>query len=308
MFDYVKFISNKIDIPQLLQNPLLSFKGEYCNKTYEITSNKLIGTHNGMTFIVYDSGTVKIQGSLHKYYNFTKGVYAPNQLNKKQKEKGFNGNDFGLEELMFVINDFREIFQINLTELKVINLEIGLNLELKHEVEKILCYLINHKGTLFSSEIGSQINYKYCKHYQFIIKCYDKALQYGITKNLLRIEIKYIKMEKHNKQGLFVFDDFIKRESLDYLLENLRRAWSEIIMYDYTINKRGLTKKEQNKLKDYSNPSYWKSIKSNRLDRPKKHFKLITNKHSKNTQEEINKMIESKWNRLSKGVTNDHFI
>ena len=92
MVDFVKLVIPPRCVNSLLSNSYLEFKQEYNEATCELTP-KHTAEYKNMVFIIYDnSDYAELRGSLHKYYN-----------------EGFhNANDFGLNELLCVVN-----YQIN---------------------------------------------------------------------------------------------------------------------------------------------------------------------------------------------------
>lgn len=294
MIDFVKIKVVGSKKENWTNNPLLDFKGEYHFSTGE-ASNKIAAEYNNMVFKIFPSGLMLIQGSLHKYYNFLKGIKAPNQHTIEEINKGFNGTDFNCYQLAYAINHLKKTFCFNSGY--VTNAEIGLNIKHSFETELILNGLMMHKGKCFNTPLNN--SYRRLEHSHYKIKCYNKALQYGMDEELIRFEIHYNKSKYLKEIGLVTIDDFLKAEVLDGALNLLLIKWWEILMYDYTINEELVCDKVKSKLKDYKNVSYWRGIMSNHLDRPKKHYKIIEGKFSQNISGKLSKLMINKWSVLS---------
>lgn len=118
----------------------------------------------------------------------------------------------------------------------------------------------------------------------------------------LRIELKITKTEELKKIGLRTFAD-INANTLEKAKQMLLNRFEEVMHYDYTINKKGLTKAQNQLLKNYSNPRYWiYDIEPKYRDRHKKRLKEITLKYSKNLHQQLRQNIIQKCvtiNRLS---------
>lgn len=296
MIDYVKAEVYGCNFTDWLDIEYLDFKGTHSTKTGLIES-KNVAKYNNLTFTIYDSGLMVVSGSLHKYYNRLQNIKAPNQHTKEQIEKGFNGNDFNYTQLSYVLNDLRNKFNIDLNQSIIRNIEFGLNILHNFITEKILDYLMLHKGKLFYKPLS--ISYRELIHTQYFIKCYDKAHQYGMKGNIMRFELKFKKMKQVNDIGIIYLSDLTKRNLLDNAKDELLNRWNEILIYDYTIAESQISEPEQILIMQFKNPIYWKGVKSNHLDRPKKKYYELEAKYSEQLKEKIDTLIKYQWKHLN---------
>lgn len=75
----------------------------------------------------------------------------------------------------------------------------------------------------------------------------------------------------------------------------LLRRFDEVIYYNYTIDKKQTTNRENKLLTVYSNPRYWiEDLKSNHRDRHKKKLIFLIEKYSENLHQKIRHDIEQK--------------
>jgi len=316
--DYVKVEVYGCNYDNWTKNQFLEFEGNYWLNT-GLIEGEIVAQYNNLTFTIYESGKMCFKGSLHKYYNRLQKVKAPSQHTKKEIEKGFNGNTFNYTQLCYVLKDLNNKFNINLGQSILRNIEFGLNIAHQFNTEKILDNLMFHKGKLFCNPKST--NYKELLHTQYRIKCYNKSLQYGIKNNLMRYEIHFKKMKQVNDIDIVYLSDLKNRSLLNKVKNVLLIYWKEILFYDYTINESLLTHKEQVLILQFKNPLYWKGIKSNHLDRPKKKYYGIEAKHSMQLKNKISELIKNQWEQLNTNcvtfdqhfkpknnncVTNDH--
>jgi hypothetical protein len=105
LIDFIKIILKDFERSKLECNPLLDFfdtinltTGEM--KTTNRNGNKVTpsknASYNGLEFKIYDTGTISITGSLHKYWNA--GAH--------------NYNDFNIYGVLGVLSDLKSKFDI----------------------------------------------------------------------------------------------------------------------------------------------------------------------------------------------------
>lgn len=308
MIDYVKILVIHIDITQLLELPFLEFKTVFSEKTGELSSKK-VAEYKFCKITVFDNGIVLFTGSIHKFLNELEGIKSPNhKINKPYK--GFNGNDFNLEGIIEVREHLKNLFDCRPENLIFQNIELGVNIKTPFNPKLILDGLILHKGAGF--EYRFVRSYAQSIHSKFIFKIYDKGLQYGMSENTLRVELKITKMKEVEKIGIKTFAD-INEKTLEKSANLLLSRWNEILLFDSTVKKKELTKREKEMLSNYSNPRFWiNELKPNHRDRHKKRLIKIISEHSDNIQKEIYNLIEDKCviiNRLPDNkmcVINNH--
>ncbi|MDQ6470062.1 hypothetical protein RB619_05340 [Flavobacterium sp. LHD-80] len=275
-------------LPDILEaNPLLNFFDNINVVTGEIKSTNKIGNkitpsktayYRGLEFKIYETGTIIMVGSLHKYWNGGEHNY----------------NDFGIDEVREVLNDLKEKFGIDPKQCVLKCLEIGINITPPIETNSILDNCFLHKTKPFESQKNSfEGKYKQVQHAQYFVKIYNKALQYlskgiKIETEIMRFEIKYTKMQKLNRLGIFTLQDL-----MDYGLHNFKKEllkeWHNVLFFDKTILAN--TKDVEKRLLKYSNPNYWTGL----LDQKQ-------NENFKYHKKQLNKMAMQKGNKIQNVV------
>lgn len=121
MIDFIKLTIINTDSSILEGNPLLDFCYKVNPNTGQIrTVNKYDvkitpykdAHYKDLTFKIYDSGRITVEGSLHKYYNSGKHNY----------------NDFTRENLNQVLIDIKSLFKIKLENFVLKCVEVGVNI------------------------------------------------------------------------------------------------------------------------------------------------------------------------------------
>ncbi len=299
----IDFIKAKIQInPQdLLINPLLSFFRQINPDTGEIKSvnrkNKKRTPYQSaiyldLEFRIYDTGSIYLIGSLHKFWNI--GTH--------------NYNDFNLNALYFVLHELKTKFNILPHQLILQQLEIGVNIQPPYKSGRIIDYCFIHRSKSFGFiSTRDEGKYSQVQHSQYLVKFYDKRKHYSgkgfqINNEILRFEIKYRKMEKLNRLNIYTLYDLL-HYGLKNFIPVLLNEWQHVLFYDFTINI------ESKPISNYKNPLYWKDLIDNKrnsaLNKHRNKLKEIVANHSENVQEQITKLIEQKAKELMQGE--EHF-
>ncbi len=251
MVDHTKILIKDLNPAILVENPLLEFCYNMNPLTGQIRTENRTGQkitpyknayYNSLEFRIYDTGTITISGSLHKYYN--SGAH--------------NFNDFNFEAFLYVLNDLKRKFNITPEQCILKCLELGLNITPPKPTNEILDYCFLHKTKPFEYQKNSgEGKYKQVQHSQYIIKIYNKALHYkkdfDIKTEIMRFEIKYTKMERLNKLGVFNLYD-ISKLGFKYFENELLTEWQNVLFFDTTINAKS------KRLTNYQNPIYWSEL------------------------------------------------
>lgn len=287
MVDFVKAVIPPVDVLPLLKNNYLEFKQLVNTKTGEL-SDKKIAEYNNLKFTIYSNGYAEMTGSLHKFFNG--GLH--------------NANDFSLLDLIIVVNEIRRLFRIDLMACKLSNIELGVNVWLMPKACKILNYLIMHKGVKFKDVRLSDGNFKQADHAQYFVKIYDKGKQYRkqfpeFENELLRFELKFVKMKKLNELGVFRLQDLFDNDKLAKVTEMILTAWNEVLLIDTTIEKERLNSYCKNvKLNQWQNPNYWLELSKQRRTEQRKKYNSILEAYSNTIHKNTGTLIENKWIEL----------
>ena len=246
--------------------------------------------YNGLEFRIYDTGTITLAGSLHKYWN--NGAH--------------NYNDFNLDALNSILKDLNTKFGIVPENCILKCLEVGINVVPPMPTNEILNYCFLHKTLPFEYKHNSdEGRYKQVQHSQYIIKIYNKALHYkskgfDIDTEILRFEIKYLKMQKLNERGIYNLNDL-----LNFGLQNFKKElineFNNILFYDSSISSKSKS------LINYKNPLYWIELLSNNqrdlFNYHRKNLKNITSQSSDKIQFQVTEIMSKKIDFLNTNTT-----
>jgi len=305
LIDFIKIIVKDFERSKLECNPLLDFfdtinltTGEL--KTTNRNGNKVTPSknalYNGLEFKIYDTGTITVTGSLHKYRN--NGAH--------------NYNDFNIDAVLWVLSDLKTKFGIEPKQCALKCLEVGINITPPIPTNEILDNCFLHKTKPFEYQKNSdEGKYKQVKHSQYIIKIYNKALHYQskgfeIDNEIMRFEIKYTKMQKLNERDIFSLQDLINYGLKNFKTE-LLQEWQNVLYFDNTTRIDHLTSKTKNALLEYSNPNYWTGLLANNKNENfkyhKKQLKKITLENSNKVQDLTAEIMSKKIDFLNTNTT-----
>jgi hypothetical protein len=305
LIDFIKIILKDFERSKLECNPLLDFFDTINLTTGEIKTTNRNGnkvtpsknaSYNGLEFKIYDTGTITVAGSLHKYWNA--GAH--------------NYNDFNIYGVLGVLSDLKSKFDIEPKQCILKCLEIGINITPPIPTNDILDNCFLHKTKPFEYQKNSdEGKYKQVQRSQYIIKIYNKALHYkskgfNIDTEIMRFEIKYTKMQKLNEKGIFSLQDLI-----NYRLHNFKKdllnEWANVLYFDNPTRIDHLSTKTKNALLEYSNPNYWTGLLANNQTENfkyhKKQLKKITLENSNKVQDLTAEIMSKKIDFLNTNTT-----
>ena len=285
MIDFIKSFDCGIDKSLLINNQYLKFPLLFYPDTGEIENKNRRSEYNDILFSIFTSGKVGMKGSLHKYFN--NGVQ--------------NYNDFYFHDLIITIKDLYNRFGINPQNVIVNNIEFGVNLELSYSPQDFIDGLVTHRYRPFSPNPDPKIFCVQAMYSNFVLKIYDKGLQYRLNKNLMRIEIKVLRMAYLSKTGIKTLWDLTDRKKLNLLKEVLIDAVDDVLFCEEIRDETKISDKDLQLLKDGSNPKFWakhlKETGKNASIKMRK-FKNLTRNHGNQQFHLIVDCIKRKWDSL----------
>ncbi|NBB23499.1 hypothetical protein GVN20_29440, partial [Runella sp. CRIBMP] len=296
MFDGIKILNALTDIEALKQNPLLYWQLHVPERTGAIESQT--AEYANLRFII-KGNFVNVQGSLHKYAN----------------EGTHNYNDFGADQVAVTIAKLREQFGISENSL-LNNVEFGVNVCTPFAPKKFLERLICHKGRPFIKIVDDGINYYQCQHEHFILKIYDKGTQYRQTENLLRFEVKVLKMQFLGTKGVSIktLGDLTNPSNYERLGAILRAYFDEILFDEPEIAAKTLKQAQRELLdtgrnpktwarpqrEDFENGTHYERARKEQTRRLNKFIELLKNHpKSQHWQQIVSQLIAEKWAKLT---------
>ncbi|MBU1820829.1 MAG: hypothetical protein KKG00_04850 [Bacteroidetes bacterium] len=240
MFDGIKILNAVADVEELIKNPQLDWRLHVQDNTGSIESRT--AEVKNLRLTIKGKGT-QVRGSIHKYSNA--GLH--------------NADDFTADRVSATIESIEVNLGIGRNSV-LNNLEFGVNIETPFPPQKLLERLICHQGTEFTRHSDKGHEYYQCQHAQYILKIYDKGTEFGLQQNLLRFEIKVLRMQYLQVNGIPIrtLADLANSEFYPALGELLLAKFSEILIDEPGVPTTGLCKKDADLLTQGRNPKYWR--------------------------------------------------
>lgn len=251
-----------------------------------------------------------IRGSLHKYRSRIKGIATRKQIEQYQ---GFNGDLFTLSDINETLQTLCEVIGFAPSLAVLQNIEIGVNCEVSFDPKEFLKGMLFHRSN-FDYKTDHEGNYIQFNYQTYFLKIYNKGKQYDLPRNVLRVEIKVMKMTKLKELGveLETLND-IRAVTLLQAFEVLYNEFEAVTYYDHTLRLEDLTSKQQGKAIEYQNKSYWQELgkdgKSRNLKQHhKKQLETMIQEFSNNLKGQIQRqMIEAK-NKILDTSENENIV
>jgi len=286
MIDFIQILNLNVEVELILNNDLLDFPTKVIEKTGELMINQNKSTtYKGLIFTITPFGTIKIKGSLHKYFNNGEHNY----------------NDFTYSDLINVIIDFCEKFLINPLTTKLNNLEFGVNIRIPYNPNFIIDNLIHYQGIHFNRITRAGQNFAECVLQRYYLKIYNKGLQYNQENYILRIEIKTRKSEHLKQFNVKYLSDVLIYDNLFLMGNCLVNTFNHIVYWNHGINPDIFPEKQRDLLIKGQSIFYWKDLKQNQRStyyNKLKLFKELVNQHGQHPFYEILDLISEKWKQL----------
>jgi hypothetical protein len=245
---------------------------------------------------------IYLKGSIHKYHT---GNYI---------SEGYNYSDFGYSDICDAINHITDVINIEPSQIKLHQLEFGLNIKTKENPSFIIEQILSHKGRSFEQRdyLGNGHLIRFNRE-RYSIKIYNKGLQYGLQQNLLRIEIKVNKMAYFegvifNKFEISNMDNLMHLKLYDSFFNALINILGELILTDDRISPVKISNtKHRAFFTSASNSRYWSKLRnlsdSKTFKRTSRRFEDIRIKYAPDDLKfQLQEELISKFNEIIKNV------
>lgn len=281
MIDFIKI--NDLSIGPQIES-LLDFEVKVNEVTGEVlTDRKKSAYLKNLVFTITPGGNVKFQGSTHKFCN-----------------NGERNNDRFTIDLFHQVAE--ELKQYISDDDRVNVLEVGVNLITPFDPSEFIDNLICHLKKPFNKTSKPGMKYSQVEYAHFILKIYNKSLQQPTGENILRIEIKYVRMQKIFPEGL-TWSALKDISTWNYLGGILRKKFSEVVFYDPTIQLKDIPSRDAGILKEGRNTFYWQDLKGPHADRIRKNYQRLIRTHG-NKFNNLHELLDQEIKEVVKSYRN----
>jgi hypothetical protein len=259
-FPLIDFVKIKINNPKIISylwsHSLLYFhsENEILLDDKEVIHTKQKRQYKGILFELTDY-VLYVYFKPHYYYN--------NNIH--------NANDFSVINCIRVLKEFVNTFDLDAKELKIVNIEIGLNIVIPKtliNVQDLLFLLIFHELNEFYTDrkhpfckFSSRINSKGVANVYKIIKCYDKGVQFPLytDRNTFRFEVKSNRKKYIEKLEIFTLNDLLNIDNYNLLAETILKEFDKVLIIDEDAEPN-LSKTKLKNHRKKLNPINWRKF------------------------------------------------
>ncbi|QTN38182.1 hypothetical protein HZ996_03190 [Cryomorphaceae bacterium] len=258
-----------------------------------VISEKLYLEENGLEIIVSPSGRTILKGSVHKYGH-----------------DGVNYSDLRIGEAEAILCSIANWLGVKLSDMRIIQAEIGLNIEPPAESKRIVRNLLFHKTKLPRRyESGKKetrpIESKEFQYSHFSVKAYDKGAQYrreyNINNEIFRHEIRF-EYSELKKYGIEHTEDLIEALSLNNcslpkLTNYLISQWDHYLFYDWTVLNM-VPGAER-----YASIDFWSELGRDNRVYHKTRLNQTIRQTENNLKDSIRRLLDAKARELSRPIS-----
>ncbi|WP_020607702.1 hypothetical protein [Spirosoma spitsbergense] len=307
MYDGTKINHLSVSATLLLSIDRLNFALPINEQTGEVLRRPRRADDRGLTFTLIPqlSGTgyrVELKGSLHTFYNHVRDRAALG-----------NSDQFMVDHLLTALDQLVMSYQIDPFNAKLNNIEFGVNVSLPFPVSLVLKNLVSYKNRPFTRDTRSDTLYYQCETQRYIVKLYDKGHQYGLTTNLLRVEVKVLRMEYLRSRGVYLttLADLLNVANYGTIGALLVDTFKAIIFDDPTIDPTRLNSRERSIYENGRNPRFWHipddltptqaNTHRQRLHRAEQRYRALLNHYRRggDWQTKTAELIAQTWEQLT---------
>lgn len=299
MIDYVS-----IELPCLPDKFLSNRKLHFVSEINPTTGEIKINSHG------YRKSTAYLSESLQIEINFNDkkqlfNIFLRGSLHKHCHNNN-NNTQFNFFELQKCIIELCQLLEISPQDCQIRHFEFGVNIQPCQIADSVLKSIISCKGKEYQlKEFNGQGHFRKFEFTHYAIKVYDKGRQYLSKENLLRIEIKVLKLQYLQKKGHKISNlyDLLQYENIQGLEKCLIDTIENFYFFDYRIDLNKIPVRERTILTEGKNSAFWNEYKQTHsakgYQKKVNRFKELVRKYAPgNLQNEIKELTSLTWCNL----------
>ena len=283
MIDYLKIHNLPLQAGKILNNDLLTFPLSNVATTGEIMNRSQVAHWQELRFVVKNE-KVSLKGSLHKHF-----------------EGGTNYRNFHLTDIQATVKKLAETFQFDPQRAFINFIEVGVNISLPDDPNKIIKTLVNYRNKPFTPlHVNGKGYGRQCETQRFTIKIYNKSLQYDLPGNLLRFEVKILRMKYLQAYGIYGLSlaDLTDPDIYPALQKMLLDVLDGILLYDPGIKPDDISiQKDRELFIEGRYADFWQDMDRFKRQRKIKRFSELAG--SEKIKSDIAELIKEKCYKLT---------
>lgn len=281
--------------------------GEIKGRRHRDNPNNTTYTHTG-----YFRGYRLTVLETHYYIPGQERIVKYNLIIQGSLHKAFFGNNyqrFTHTNLQAEIHHLCISLHLDPASCIIQNIEIGVNLLLAFAVSPFVNSVLMFSTTQFVNYTPDSTGFilgRFASKSQYLIKLYNKGMQYGILDQILRYEMRCVKMQCLAQYGITTLADLMNYQKVKELANILLITWNKVLICDDTISTRKLNipQRQRELLRDGRNRDFWVRLhgkNKKQFNKQRQKFRELTAAHSRvDIHALIHEMIKSELNEIFK--------
>lgn len=232
-----------------------------------------------------------VENSLHTLFNNLNG----SEINR-------NDNDFSYSNLLTSLDFVNIISDYPLDECNLSSqLEFGFNLNVPFDVDDFIlnqCVLLNYKPHTYLENTELKTLKSFTNGF-YRLKIYNKAKQFSLPHQLIRIELKFIDKRSFQELGIYKLSDLADKENLFKIYDLMYRFIDEKLMIVDNIQNQNFSDHKKRKLYNFCLPKFWNELPKSKIKSEKFKCKKMLHKNNLlSNKETLLELMESKFYEL----------
>lgn len=251
MFDFAKLRIPRRHVRQLLRrNPLLRWERHTPAHGYAPLNCGWTAEWEGWTFSANDTEVKEIRGSFHcSYYG------------------GTNWQPFTSANLHAVVNALCDALGLFGGELRIVNLEVGINLRPPLDARAIMSRMLFHGKRLPEPMEDTDRGMVFRHPGRYRLKVYDKGYQHPEAGDLYRFEVHVDRMKILERIGIRTVQDLLDPVKQEAARQFLLEQFDALFIVEPPNPFAGLRPAQRALLDNATSPAYWMALTPNKRHR-----------------------------------------
>lgn len=185
----------------------------------------------------------EIRGSFHQHYH-----------------GGTNWQPYTFAQLVATVNDLCDALGLFAGDLRIVNLEIGINVRPPVPAVDLLPLFLFHRTQLPERMKDTDRGIVFRHPGRYRLKAYDKGHQYPEAGELFRFEVHVDRMAMLNRLGIRTMQDLTKPAALEAARSFLLQRFDEVFIVEPWVEMERLRPAQRALVDHATDPTYWKAL------------------------------------------------
>jgi len=218
-------------------------------------------------------------------------------FHKSANKNLHNHDDLNYSRFLKIAIEISSLNSLSPDEWQIASFEFGVNIEVPFPPKIFIDNILLHGGVQPNKIRSSKRQSVEFKHNRYDLKIYDKSLQYGLGKNIIRYEIRITRMEHLKSLKIITVGDLLDLQKCVGLGKLLSKSWEDLLYTDKIEEISSLSHHERELYFKCSSEFFWVSntLSSSTRFRYRRKFKSLVKAHGNSSFYKLHYLIMAKW-------------